>query len=225
MVLPIQTRQRPVDQLSTGKQEERQIVFDLHQARYQKNSNGILLRSDRPVVAFDIDGVSANFDMAMYPFSNQTGEKSPRDYNYVTSGWFNSWEDFEEAHIKVMENASDIPLLDPTAPDAFNLLQENGAKVIIVTARREEWRDETLKFFHKHGMNINSQDLHIMDKKDKTSIHFDYIVDDAPKNIIDVLKNAPHAKPVIYNRRYNDHLPGDRVDNLAEFAEFVLNDL
>lgn len=224
MVLPTQTFQRPVDQLSTGKQEERQIVFDLHSMRYHSTQRG-LIRSATPIVALDIDGVVANFDKSMYPFSNKTGESSPRDYNYVESGWFDSWDDFEKAHITVMDKASEIPLLDPTAPDAVRLLQDNGLKVIVVTARREQWRDETLKFFHNHGMNIDPQDLHIMDKKNKTSIHFDYIIDDAPKNIIDVLQNAPHAKPVIYNRRYNDHLPGDRVNSLQKFAEFVLNDV
>lgn len=224
MTIINQTRQRPVDQLSTGKQEERQIVYDLHKMRYVNNAHN-MRKNSTPVVALDIDGVVANFDKSMYPYSNKTGEYSPSDYNYVKSGWFNSWDDFEQAHITVMENASDIPLLDPSAPEAVDMLKKDGIKVIVVTARREQWRDETLKFFHKHGIDIDSQDLHIMDKKNKTSIHFDYIIDDAPKNIIDVLQNAPYATPVIYNRRYNDHLPGDRVNNLVEFADFVLNDI
>lgn len=224
MTIINQTRQRPVDQLSTSKQEERQIVYDLHKMRYVNNTRN-MRKNSTPVVALDIDGVVANFDKSMYPYSNKTGEYSPSDYNYVKSGWFDSWDDFEQAHITVMENASDIPLLDPSAPEAVDMLKKDGIKVIVVTARREQWRDETLEFFHKHDINIDSQDLHIMDKKNKTSIHFDYIIDDAPKNIIDVLQNAPYAKPVIYNRRYNDHLPGDRVNNLVEFADFVLNDV
>lgn len=213
------TLDRPVDQLSTTKETERKIVFDLNEKRFKVET---VEKTRRPVVAFDVDGVIANFDSSMYPFSNKTGESSPADYNYVESGWFDSWDDFEKAHVTVMEKASEIPLLDDTASTAMKLLQNNNMDIIVVTARREQWREETLRFLHKHGMDISNEKLHIMDKKDKTSIHFDYLIDDAPKNIIDVLKNAPSSTPVIYNRRYNEHLPGDRVHSLEQFAEFIL---
>ena len=47
-------------------------------------------------------------------------------------------------------------------------------------------------------------------------------MDDAPKNVIDALKNSD-AEVVVYNQRYNEHLPGNRVTNLMEFADFVLS--
>lgn len=213
---------RPVDQLATTKAQEADLVRDLLDKRTltkRVDSHG------RKVVAIDIDGVLADFNAAMKPFSKvkDTDENTPDDYNYVTSGWYDTWEEFEHAHVTVMDDAGSIPPQEPTgvAGEAIRKLKDAGLEVKVITARREQWRGATLEFFSRHDIPIETQDLHFMDKKNKSEMHFDYLVDDAPKNVIDALQNSS-AEAVIYNQRYNEHLPGNRVHNLMDFANFVL---
>jgi len=181
----------------------------------------------------------ADFNAAMKPYSlvAESDIDCPESYNFVDSGWFDNFDDFEQAHVtgwfdnfddfeqahvKVMDKAGDIPLADPTAPMAVNKLVDHGFKVLAVTARREPWRKETLRFFSRHNINITDDRLFFMDKKNKSEMGFDYIIDDAPKNIIDALANS-QSFPVIYNQPYNNHLPGVRVSTLEDFADVVID--
>lgn len=209
----------PVDQVSPGKLKEVSLVKEL---MVQKQFH-IVPGDHTPVVAFDIDGVMADFNKAIQPFSLVAGtdEYCPESYNFVESGWFADFDAFEQAHVTVMDKAGDIALADTSAPRAVQKLIDNGFDVLAVTARREMWRKETMRFFAKHGINITDDRLFFMDKQNKSEMHFDYLVDDAPKNIIDALQRS-HAFPVIYNQIYNAHLPGARVENLDEFADMVI---
>lgn len=209
----------PVDQVSPGKLMEVSLVKEL---MVEKQFH-IAPRNQTPVVAFDIDGVMADFNKAMKPFSlvSDTDEHTPGSYNFVDSGWFKDFDDFEKAHVTVMDKAGDIELADYSAPRAVQKLIDNGFEVLAVTARREMWRKETVRFFQKHKINITNDRLFFMDKKNKSDMHFDYIIDDAPKNIIDTLSHSS-AFPVIYNQRYNVHLPGARVETLDDFADMVI---
>lgn len=174
------------------------------------------------MVACDIDGVMADFNAAMKPLSlvKDTEEVCPAHYNFVESGWFNNFDDFEAAHVKVMDSASTIPLADTTAAQAVQFLIDSGFEVIAVTARREMWRSETEKFFRVNGINITPDRLFFMDKANKSEKHFHYLIDDAPKNIINAVVNT-HSMPVIYHQRYNAHLPGMRAHTLMDFARTI----
>ena len=208
----------PVDQVSPGKIKEAHLVKDL---MVEKT---FTITKKSPVVALDIDGVMADFNAAMKPYSlvAESDIDCPESYNFVDSGWFDNFDDFEQAHVKVMDKAGDIPLADPTAPAAVNKLVDHGFKVLAVTARREPWRKETLRFFSRHNINITDDRLFFMDKKNKSEMGFDYIIDDAPKNIIDALAHS-QSFPVIYNQPYNNHLPGVRVSTLEDFADVVID--
>ena len=207
----------PVDQMSPGKLEEAHIVKSL------MSQKTFTITKKKPVVALDIDGVMADFNAAMKPYSRvaHSNDTCPESYNFVDSGWFDNFDDFEKAHVTVMDKAGDIPLADSTASTAVDRLKESGFTVLAVTARREMWRDETLRFFSKNNINITSDRLFFMDKKNKSEMGFDYIIDDAPKNIIDVLSRS-HSFPVIYSQPYNRHLPGIRVNSLNDFADVII---
>lgn len=212
----------PVDQRTGNVSYEKKIDALLRTKPRKKK----MIHSSEPVVAFDIDGVIANFNAAMKPYSKvaHTEETSPQFYDFVRSGWFDTWNDFEDAHLDVMDKAYDIPLLDSTAGDAMRMLHNNGCKVIVVTARREMWRDATLKFFDKHGIPVTSDNLFFMDRKKKTDIHFDYIVDDSPKNIADVLEHSD-AQVSVYDQRYNKDINTRRVNSLMDFAHNIMCDI
>lgn len=96
----------PVDQVSPGKVREVTIAKTLTSTRRISIKNPL-----RPVVALDIDGVMADFNAAMKPFSNvrSTKESCPNSYNFVESKWFDTFDDFERAHVTVMDSAGDTP--------------------------------------------------------------------------------------------------------------------
>lgn len=212
------TTNLPIDQVSPGKIKEVKLVHDLMSSRTFTLSN-----ASEPTVALDIDGVMANFNLAMKPYSlvADTDKVCPESYNFVDSGWFSNFDDFERAHVHVMDSAGDIALADTTASSAVQRLISEGFKVLAVTARREMWRSETLRFFQRHDIDITNDRLFFMDKRNKSEMGFDYIIDDAPKNIIDTLAHS-NAIPFIYHQRYNRHLPGERVHTLDEFADKVI---
>lgn len=209
----------PVDQVSPGKLREVIIAKTLTSTRRISIKNPF-----RPVVALDIDGVMADFNAAMKPFSNvkDTEESCPHSYNFVESKWFNTFDDFERAHVTVMDSAGDIPLNDDTASEAVSMLQHEGCEVIAVTARREAWRKETLRFFQVNGIPITSERLFFMDKSNKSDMHFDYLIDDAPKNIVDALENT-NSMPFVYAQPYNAHLPVTCVGSMMDFANAVID--
>lgn len=212
----------PVDQLSPGKQKEKSLVAQLLKDRSLKKEFTV---NGKKIVALDIDGVLANFNKAMQPYGTDKArsESAPEDYNFVQSGWFKNFDDFEKAHVTVMDKAENIPLNDATAPEAVNLLRKHGYDVIGVTARREEWRQGTLEFFKRNNIDIQDKDLHFSDKNNKTdTTHYDYILDDAPKNIVDALQNS-EADAVIYNQPYNTHLDGKRVNTVLEYAQYIID--
>ena len=209
----------PVDQVSPGKLKEVTLVREL---MVEKEFH-VTIHDGKPTVAIDIDGVMADFNKAMKPFSlvADTDETCPHSYNFVESGWFSNFEAFETAHVTVMDKAGDIELCDPTAPGAVQKMIDYGFHVIAVTARREPWREETMRFFTRNKINISNDRLFFMDKKNKSEMGFNYLIDDAPKNIIDALARSK-AFPVIYNQPYNLHLPGARVKNMDEFADMII---
>ena len=91
-----------------------------------------------------------------------------------------------------------------------------------MTARREAWRKETLRFFQVNGIPITSERLFFMDKSNKSEMHFDYLIDDAPKNIVDALENT-NSMPFVYAQPYNAHLPVPRVGSMMDFANAVID--
>lgn len=206
----------PVDQQAFGATTEAHIV--------ERLAREVRIRdASQPVVAIDIDGVVADFNAAVKPYSlvAGTGETCPSKYNFVDAGWFNSFDDFEAAHGGVMAGASTIPLADETASVAVQCLIDAGFRVIAVTARKEKYRGETEKFFVDNNINITPDRIFFVGDNNKSDIHFDYIVDDAPKNIVDVTVNTT-AMPVVYSQRYNTHIPCVRVSTLLEFAVIVI---
>lgn len=206
----------PADQW-VGRETHQQRVARLAQRKV------VMPAGITPVVALDIDGVMADFNAAMKPYSNvaNTDETCPKYYDFVQSGWFDTWLDFEKAHCEVMDSAHKIPLLDSTAPQAVADLKNSGMKVIVVTARREQWRKETEKFFAVNDIDIRGEDIFFMDNKKKTDMNYHYIIDDSPKNIADTMEYSS-ANVVAYNQRYNADLAVSRVDSLRDFADYVV---
>lgn len=220
--------ERPVDQLSSSQEKEREMILEAMKgargpARGKRHPDG------KKTIALDIDGVMANFNKAMSPYGTEVakGEDSPSEYNYVRAGWFKNFDDFEKAHVTVMDDAGSIPLNDETAPKAVRMLKDAGFHVIALTARRKEWRGGTMEFFDRHGIDIQDEELIFADMSVKADVaHYDYILDDAPKNIIDTFVNSD-SEPVVYGQRYNRHLDNvgnmKRVQSVLDFAQYVID--
>ena len=218
----------PVDQLQSSQGEQRKTILDALKKNREKiqehheKSHG----NEKKTIALDIDGVMANFNAAMRGYGTDLAkqEESPMDYNYMKAGWFKNFEDFNDAHLSVMKRPQDIPLNDPTSGQAVDLLKKNGYNVVAVTARREEWRDGTLEFFKKNNIDIQDKELIFSDRDAKAdTVDYDYILDDAPKNIIETLQKSD-AEPVVYTQRYNEHVDGlKRVGSVLEFAQYIID--
>lgn len=71
---------------------------------------------------------------------------------------------------------------------------------------------------------MDNHELIITGGKKKSTFKPDYLVDDAPKNILDMYKNSPTATGVTYAQPYNDHLHGiaPRIRNLVDYADFII---
>ena len=207
------------DSISDKQHQEAERIADLVAANMSQPIG------DGKVVVLDIDGVQAGFTDQIRPYSafpDSTGE--PPEYSYP--GWYPDKDTFQRVHDKVMAKCEDFEMIDDTVPAAINLLRDNGFTVISVTARPEQWRDGTVKFFENNGIPISEDEVFFLAETPKSEIPFDYILDDAPHNIEDAAQ-AGGVFAGVKSSRYNRHIPEleervERFDTAMEFANRVI---
>lgn len=111
---------------------------------------------------------------------------------------------------------------------AIQLMQKLGYKIIIVTARKEEHRKQTvLNLIHQkihHDELILSHDKPATIKELSKKYHIDAFVDDRSKNVLDVSQNCRIDQIFIINKAHNQDVIDEdiiRVNNLFETVRYL----
>ncbi|HOG15590.1 MAG TPA: hypothetical protein PK674_03300 [Candidatus Absconditabacterales bacterium] len=76
--------------------------------------------------------------------------------------------------------------------------------LIMITARKDIYVDDTMSELYNHGLEFD--DIFMGEKKSKVCRleNVDHFFDDALHNVIDVYENAPKTKPYLVKRAWND---------------------
>lgn len=211
---------------------EQEILAD---AIAERKSQGTTRREGNVVrVAYDLDGVCADLNTYLAPYGGRNWEISPATYDFVRSGWFTGWGqkkgEFGLYHDEVMHRAYDIPINDHSIVESMQKLHDHSNKggpeyeIFFLTDRPQFAHASSVEFLRRAGVNMDNHELIITGGKKKSTFKPDYLVDDAPKNILDMYKNSPTATGVTYAQPYNDHLHGiaPRIRNLVDYADFII---
>lgn len=174
-------------------------------------------------VAIDVDSVLADVMLVWADeYSRRTGKKiSKKDilqwdiptilpitpgevYKYFSYVWKNRWQE--------------IP---PTEPDIGNVtkrLHKKGYRISVITKRERPTVAYVAKWLDMHRV-YSDELVFIYDAVPKANYPFDVLIDDAPKNLVDIV--APKSA-ILFNQPWNRdfHWPA-RVDTLSE-AEKLL---
>lgn len=185
-------------------------------------------------LAFDLDGVLADYTGEMRKVAG-IGPDVPDPATYSmrgqdNPGWFESREDWLEAHITVTDRCDRLGLLDATAPATLRELARVGHQIVYLTARSpvgpvsaEKIDRDTRTWLREHG--FPSPDALVLDG-DKAGHHsavgFDALLDDAPHNVAAVREVGGHA--IIFDQTYNRHVSGARAMSTTSYAEQTAGD-
>lgn len=174
-------------------------------------------------VAIDVDSVLADVMLVWADeYSKRTGKKiSKKDilqwdiptilpitpgevYKYFSYVWKNRWQE--------------IP---PTEQDIGNVtkrLHKKGYRISVITKRERPTVAYVAKWLDMHRV-YSDELVFIYDAVPKANYPFDVLIDDAPKNLVDIV--APKSA-ILFNQPWNRdfHWPA-RVDTLSE-AEKLL---
>ena len=221
------------DEISEKHHAEREILKDAIEERKKKGKTRQV--KDKVRVAFDLDGVCADLNTYLSPHSYRKWEVSPKSYDFVKSEWFKGWKqqegEFGLYHDDVMHRAHEIPINDYSVVEAIEKLQQhtkNGGpeyEIFFLTDRPEYAHESSVEFLRRAGVNMDNHELIITGGKKKSTFKPDYLVDDAPKNVLDMYANTEDSIGVTYSHGYNHHLAGlsPRVKNLVEYADFIID--
>lgn len=97
--------------------------------------------------------------------------------------------------------------------------KKNKKKLVCATAQEPHLIAMTYLWLGKY--NLTFDEIHIV--KNKGGIGLDYLIDDAPKNYIDWLKNGnPEKNFFLMNRDWNQDVPAtNRIKNISEITKFI----
>lgn len=145
---------------------------------------------DKPIIATDIDNVLVKFEKLLFAdmkhhncecLANVKGE--PTSYNLVKNWFGGDLDHFTYHHDNAVFGSANAPTLDDTAAASIKKLQDNGFKVIALTARPEKFRGVTEAFLTNNGI-VPDELIH---DHNKTNHKFDAIIDDAPHNVDEIM--------------------------------------
>lgn len=182
------------------------------------------------ILGVDLDGVCGNYEGAMREFAcSVMPERTPESFrpqdrwSFVDTGWFASHEQFLQMHAGSVE-AGMFATMDVIegASKALHTLSEAGIHIRIITHRllltgaHRRVVTDTVDFLDKHDLPY--RDLCFV--ADKTTVHCDLLIDDAPHNI--VAARAAGNETIIFDQLYNRELAGARALSWAEVVDKVL---
>lgn len=222
------------DEISVRHAEEREMLTNAVRDRLDSGKTRKVKNKVR--VAFDLDGVCADLNTYLAPHSFRDWEVCPVTYDFVKAEWFSGWGqkegEFGLYHDEVMHRAYDLPFNDHNISQAVQKLQNhsmNGGpeyEIFFLTDRPDFAHESSVEFVRRAGVNMDNHELIITGGKKKSTFNPDYLVDDAPKNIVDMFSNTEDGIGMTYNQRYNEHLHVDgvpRARNLIDYADFIIN--
>lgn len=131
-----------------------------------------------------------------------------------------SWEfenvDFsvEKFHRIARENwrKRDIPLTEQDIPEHLRALREHASRIDVVTARDDIPKSELRDWLNSKNVPFDSLKV----SNEKTSMKYDYLIDDSPNYL------RSEMKVLLYHRPYNRHAElGGKDKRLRSFSKIV----
>lgn len=182
-------------------------------------------------VGLDIDGVLYPFDTMMTRRVEQTKGLRPGtlDDHALTWHWYrDQWGMSDEEFVTHLRNGVKYGVLYsagfPTAGAvaAVRRMADAGHRIHYITNRDLPGLDpglvrlRTREWLNSHGFHVDSLTV----SADKTLVRTDVFLDDRPENIR-ALKDAGHPCAVLWDKPYNRHVNGTRVNDFHEFELLV----
>ena len=125
-------------------------------------------------------------------------------YQYFTYIWKYRWRE--------------IPPTEPKIGDITKSIHRKGYRISIVTKRERPTAPYVAKWLDLHHVYADEL-LFIYDAVPKASYPFDILIDDAPKNLIDIV--APKSA-ILFNQPWNRSFDWPvRVDSLSEAEKLI----
>jgi 5'(3')-deoxyribonucleotidase len=199
-------------------------------------SNPLSATNDRFVLAVDLDGVCAAYTDALRPYMAALGRRDafdlpePEEFNLVTAGWFENFDQYMAAHRYAVERAFFRTMGEmPGMSDGLWELSEAEIHIRIVTHRflthgdQDRAAVDTIAWLQQRRpdgrVRVPYRDLCFLGAKADASA--DLHLDDAPHQI-EALR-AGGEQVLVFDQRYNRHLPGPRACGWPEVVEQVLD--
>jgi 5'(3')-deoxyribonucleotidase len=198
-------------------------------------SSPLSTTTDRFVLAVDLDGVCAAYTDSLRPYMAARGRRDafdlsePEQFNLVEAGWFSDFDDYMNTHRFAVERSFFRTMGEmPGMSDALWELSDAEIHIRIVTHRFLTHGDQNLAAVdtiawlqHRRGdgrVRVPYRDLCFLGAKADASA--DMHLDDAPHQI-ESLRHAGEDV-LVFDQRYNRHLPGPRACGWSEVVERVL---
>lgn len=125
-------------------------------------------------------------------------------YRYFSHVWKHRWRE--------------IPTTQPGIGDVIRRIHHKGYRISIITKRERPTAPYVAMWLDKHRIYADEL-LFIYDGVPKANYQFDVLIDDAPKNLVDII--APKSA-ILFNQPWNKDFDWPvRVDTLSE-AEKLL---
>jgi uncharacterized HAD superfamily protein len=179
-------------------------------------------------IGVDVDGVLSDFATSARKLCKQMFNGTPADSLIQTSWSFDSLGITREQESRMWRKIDAIPnwwLNHDKLPNT-ELLPELCAKhrVIFITNRKDGtgWpiEDQT-KIWLKRNFGVVNTNVILSDAKGPVAVglKLDYFIDDRPKNVLEVIAEAPATRVFLQDGSYNQECKG--VDRVVSFNEFV----
>lgn len=187
---------------------------------------------DPLVVGVDLDGCVGDYEVAFRRCAAVQLGVPPatlgplETWDMAAAGWgIRDGDHFLELHRRAVAEQglfADMPVV-PGAAEALWTLSDQGVRIRIVTHRlcvngiHHAAVADTVAWLDRHDLPY--RDLCFVE--DKTDVGADVFVDDAPHNVIAL--RAAGTDVVVFDQRYNRHLPGPRARSWADVTRHVLH--
>lgn len=184
----------------------------------------------RFVLGLDLDGVCGDYEAAFRTYVARSlrvseAELGPQTtWSFVGSGWpIRDEEHFRQLHADAVRRGMfrAMPAIEG-ASEALWRLSDAGVHIRIITHRlcvngvHRTAAADTVEWLDVE--NLPYRDICFI--ADKPTVGADVYVDDAPHNIAAL--RAAGQQAIVFDQRYNQHVPGPRARSWAELADMVL---
>lgn len=169
-------------------------------------------------IGFDLDGVIVDYVGALQNKLGNQGAEGPFTYNMIEDNWFDSREQWRQAHGEVMNRCATLEVLDMSIVPALNCLRRAGHELIAITARAEIYRQGTLAQLEANGIYFDSL-IMTGHRSKKSDYGLDFLVEDHPQTVLE----DSATQMVIYDQPYNQSVPDTipRVHSCMEYARYI----